>query len=371
VAARSLVCLLIPLGLSGCGHTEPFTAQKFDTDQPFSPSSPVQLTLNRGPDRRASWLPDGSGILYSTQAVGTRDDDVCLATLPPTGGRVRSFHCTLSPTGSNLTEALESAAASADGRLAFSAASSAIGARVPDRHELALAALDDPATRTALLAFPNTIPGRRMHGGASQIRWLTPTRLLYLGEAVNAIRPCPSCEMDTVRSGLDAVWISVDPGGTPQAIPGTDNASGVSPGGSEDEVYYTLGGDTRVYRQILSSGQVSVAFDFGAAGIARDVHVVGNRLTAVVGGRVHFASDPSLGLTQWDSGGMVHVVNLQDGSNFAIPDHTGLGLYRRPQISPDGSAIVAERYPLIVAGTPEGVDTTVVRVGDLYLLDLP
>ena len=99
-------------------------------------------------------------------------------------------------------------------------------------------------------------------------------------------------------------------------IAGTDLASGVSPGASEDEVYYTLNGDSRVYRKQLSSGDVTVVHDFGAAGFARDVHVVGNRMAAVVGGRVAFApADPSLGPTQWDSGGVVHVVNLQDGDD--------------------------------------------------------
>jgi hypothetical protein len=371
VPVRKLAYLLLPLGLSGCGHTEPFGARTFDTDQPFTPGPPVQLTLNRGPDRRASWLPDGSGILYSTQGVGTRENDICLANLPPTGGRQRSQHCTLSPTGSDLTEALESAAPSANGRLAFFAASSPIGARVPVRQELALASLDDPATRTVLLGIPYTIPGRRMHGGLSQIRWLSSSRLLYLGEAVNLITPCQTCQMDTLRSGLDAVWISVEPAGAPQPIPGTDNASGVSPGSTEDEVYYTIGGDTRVFRQLLSTGQVSVAHDFGVAGIARDVHVVGNRLAAVVGGRVHFGNDPTVGVTQWDSGGIVHVVNLQDGTDLALTNPTELALYRRPQISPDGTRIVAERYPLIVSDIGVAIDTTVARVGDLYLLDLP
>jgi hypothetical protein len=86
--------------------------------------------------------------------------------------------------------------------------------------------------------------------------------------------------------------------GVPAAVPGTDLASGVSPGASADEVFYTIGGDTRVFHRVLSSGEVSVAHDFGAAGIARDVHVVGRRLVAVVGGHVAFGVDPVLGPTQ-------------------------------------------------------------------------
>jgi hypothetical protein len=376
VAVRNLAYLLLTYGLSGCGHTEPFGTRTFDTDQPFNPDPPVQLTLNRGPDRRASWLPEGSGILYSTQGVGSRENDICLATLPSTGGRQQSLHCTLSPTSGDLTDALESAAASADGRLAFFAAISPIGALVPNRQELALASIADPATRTALIAIPYTILGHRTHSGVSQIHWLSPTQLLYLGEAVNVIRPCPFRQMDTVRSGLDAVRFSLD-GSPPQAIPGTENASGISPGITQDEVYYTLGGDTRVYRQTLSTGQVSVAYDFASAGIARDVHVRGTQMAAVVGGRVHFANDPSLGLTQWDSGGIVHVVNLQDGSDMVLTNPTDLALFRRPQMSSSGSQTIAERYPLILIdirdenGSLIRVDTLVSRVGDLYRFSHP
>ena len=53
-----------------------------------------------------------------------------------------------------------------------------------------------------------------------------------------------------------------------------------------------------------------------------------------------------------------------------ILDH--LGLYRRPQISPTGSAVVAEGYPLIFTPVSASeVDTTVDRRSDLYLFGQP
>lgn len=373
--SRRLACLLTLWMLAGCGHTEPFGEGRFGTEEPFVPTPPVRLTLNQGPDRRASWLPDGSGVLYSSQEFGTRDTDVCLAELPATGGRQRARTCTLSTNGSNLTEALESGVADAAGRLVYAAARSAIGAVVPQAEDLVLASLNDPATRTSLVSIPYTIPGRRTHSGISQLHWLGPNRLVYLGEAVTVYRPCQLCPLDTLRTGLDAVLL--DLGGSPQVVPGTDNTSGVSPGSTEDEVYYTVGGDTRVYRQILSNGEVSVAHDFGVAGIARDVHVAGQRLTAVVGGRVHFAVDPSLGPTQWDSGGILHVVDLQSGSDVVLGDPADPGLFRRPRLSPGGMEIVAERYPLSLVEVDEGtggqvrVDTTVVLVPDLYRFGQP
>lgn len=85
-SSRHGLLLLATLSLAGCGHTEPFTPGDFDTDVPFNPTPPIQLTLNRGPDRQAAWLPDGSALLYSTQLEGTRDHDVCLALLPPREG---------------------------------------------------------------------------------------------------------------------------------------------------------------------------------------------------------------------------------------------------------------------------------------------
>ncbi|MBA3553545.1 MAG: hypothetical protein H0W29_02120, partial [Gemmatimonadales bacterium] len=89
---------------------------------------------------------------------------------------------------------------------------------------------------------------------------------------------------------------------------------------------YTLAGDSRVYRHTLSSDLVQVTHDFGAAGIARDVHLVGNRLAA--------------------------------GTAVAL-DAPGL-LYRRPAISPGGGAIAAEGFPLIITALRPGVaDTTV------------
>jgi hypothetical protein len=370
-----LMCLLALMGSLGCSHTEPFGPRDFGTNQPFDPTPPLQLTLNRGPDRRAAWLPDGSAILYSTQRPATPDNDVCLASLLPSGGSQRSLTCDLSPDGVNLTEALESAAPASDGRLAFVGATSAIGALFPVREELALGSIDDPSNRSTLLVIPYTLPGRRTHSGISQVRWLSLTRIVYLAEAVTVFSPCDTCQKDTVRTGLDAMWLDLAlPGSPPQPIPGTDDASGVSPGGSEDEVYYTLNGDSRVYRRILSTGEVSVAFDFGAAGIARDVQVVGDQATVVVGGRVNFADNPTLGPTQWDSGGTLHVVNLRDGTDQIIEGLSTPVLFRRPQLSPSGAALVVEAYPLVISTPVPGsgvFDTTVSRVGDLYLLGQP
>jgi hypothetical protein len=366
--APLLACLLTWWAISGCGHTEPFGSSGFGTDRPFDFQPPVRLTLNLGADRDAAWLPDGSGILYAVTESGTRDTDVCLGLLPPSGGRTSDLHCDLTPNSSNLTDAFQSPAAFLDGRLAFVASTSSIGAKTPSEQGIVLASIADPETRRVLRTVPYALtPNGRVHAGVSQLRWFGPHRLLYLAEQVTYRTPCQGCELDTLRSGLDATWLSVnEPGAVPVQVPGTELASGVSPGSTEDELYYTLSGDTRVYRQTLSTGAVSVIYDFAGAGIVRDVHVVADRLAAVVGGRVAFGIDSTIGPTQWDSGGILHVVDLQGGADVAVE---GPGLVRRPQLSPSGSQIVAEVYPLII--DPVTTDTLVSRSSDLYLFSPP
>jgi WD40 repeat protein len=365
---------LVRLALLGvalaCGHTEPFGSQGYDTDQPFDPSPPLRLTLNRGPDRGPAWLPDGTGILYSTQLSDARDKDVCLALLPPTGGRQRALTCTLSTTGAQLREAIESAAPDSAGRLAFIAASSEPSAVLPASQSLVLGTVDRPGEYQPLLGLPYTSASGRLATGISQLHWSGKGRLVFLAEQVSTRRPCNGCELDTIRSGLEAVSLALDQSpATPEFVPGTDFASGVSPGSNEHEIYYTLGGDTRVYRKDLLTGEVAVAYDFGAAGLARDVDVVGTRMAAVVGGHASFSTDPSLGPVQWDSGGILHVVDFQTGSDVVLD---GPGVFRRPRLSPDGSRVVAELYPLIITDVGEGIqDTTVSRAGDLYLIGQP
>lgn len=364
--SRNLRALLVLLPLLGCGHTEPFGNVPTGSEEPFDPGPPARLTLNEGPDRGPAWLPDGSGIVYSAQQLGRRDHDVCLALIPPGGGRQRQLTCDLTPTGGDSADAIEFPAPAPDGRLAFVGVGSRIQAITPGSAAISLGSVSDPANRIRLQPLPYSAPGGPVHSTASQLRWLSSTRLLYLAERADYHVRCVVCvEWDTIITGLDVVSLDVSqPGSTPLRLPGTENASGVSAGATEDEIYFTRNADSRVYRQALSTGIVSVAHDFGPAGSARDVHVVGDRMAVVVGGRVAYGLDPAFGLTQWDSGGTLHVVDLQTGGDVPL---AGPGLFRRPQISPSGNGIVVEVYPLIVSGT----DTVVDRRSDLYLYGQP
>ena len=364
------------LATPACGHSDPFSGPSTGTDSPFDPTPPVRLTLNQAADRGASWLPDGSGILYSSQQTGRKDHDLCLAELPPTGGTQRRLVCNLSGLGDDSTNAIESPVASADGRLAFVKAAGAVGALGPSREAVAVSPTQDPAAGANLQPIPFSLTGEPRYSAVRQLRWQNASRLVFVASQVLYRVPCQFCQYDTIVSGLDVGVLDLSPAGASVSVlPGTDLATGVSPGATEDEVYFTLAGDSRVYRRLLSSGATDVVYDFGAAGFARDVHVAAGRLVAAVGGRVAFSVDPDLGPTQWDSGGIVHVVTLASGTDVALD---GPGLFRRPVLSPDGTRVVAEGYPLSiteivdpVTGAVLAIDTTVARVADLYLFGAP
>ena len=358
----------------GCGHTEPFTNPSQSSDQPFDPTPPVRLTLNAASDRGAAWLPDGAGILYSAAQDGRPDSDVCLALLPPGGGSQRLLYCDV-PGGPDLRDAIESAAPASDGRLAFLATSSTLNGEIPFSQAILLAPSLDLAEATQVRSFPYTAPDGQVHRTASQLRWLAPGTLVYLGETFDARRACRLCPLDTIVTGLAVATLDVtNPGSAASIVPGTEFASGVSPGDNPDLIYFTLGGDTRVFQRSLSTGSVQLVHDFGSAGIARDVQVQDSRLVATVGGRVAFSTDSVLGPTQWDSGGVVHLVDLAGGTDTPLP---GPGLFRRPVLSPAGDHVVAEGYPLVITRVPnpagEGTipDTTVSKSSDLYLFALP
>ncbi len=364
---RSAVALA--LALLGCGHTDPFTPADQGTDQPFNPTPPVLLTLNTAADRRPAWVADGSGIVYSTQLVARLDRDVCLTVLPPTGGRQREVWCDV-PGDTAVTDAIESAAPGPGGRLLFIAASGRIGSANPVTQGFALAPGLDPTNAQIVGTLPFTPAGAPPQNGADQLRWLDADRIAYLGVEAVYWNPCPGC-LDTLLQGRSVNLLPISPSSsTPVLVPGTEFATGLAAAAGGNEIFYTLRGDSRVFRRSLSNGEAVVAFDFGSGLIARDIHVVGNRLVAVVGGRVAVNNlVPQFGLVQWDSGGVIHVVDL--ASNVDQPLDDPPRLYRRPLLSPAGDRIVAEGYGLIITDGDTGPDTTVSRESNIYLIGAP
>lgn len=366
--APAMLCLaaLSP----ACGHSEPFS-YPLGTDAPFDPGPPARLTLNPGHDGNPAWLADGSGILYSSQQLNRPDVDVCLAELPPTGGSQRRLVCDI-PGGKATTDAVQSPAVSSDGTLAFlSAGNGGIGGTSPVFTGIAVSNTLDAANPQTVRGLPFTPADGGTQDYAGYLRWLTPGHLVYVGQEFRAIRPCGTidCPYDTLIHGTEVTVLDLSDfsGGNVvgTVVPGTAQATGVAPIQDGAAILFTLTNDTRIYRRALSSGAVSVFRDFGPAGVVRDVHASGNRVAAVVGGRVAFSVDPRIGPTQWDSGGVLYVLDLEGQEDVALG--TPERLYRRPALSPDASRVVVEGFELIITPLDTGTDTTVSKSGDLFL----
>ncbi len=354
---------------AGCSHSEPFSNPQ-GSEEPFDPGPPARLTLNPGHDGHPSWLPDGSGILYSSQQLDRTDVDVCLTELPATGGRQRWLACDLAGDRTSR-DAAQSAAVSPDGRLAvLRAGNGELGGQSPVFLGIALAPTLDVYQAQTVRTLPFAPAGGASHDYAGHLRWLREDALVYVGQLFRAQPACPDreCPLDTLVLGTEVTLLELSGSAVNgSAVPGTTHATGVAPILDGAAILYTLRADTRIYRRALSSGEVAVVHDFGAAGVARDVHAAGNRVAAVVGGRLGFAVDPRIGPAEWDSGGIVHVLEL-DGASPVVLDTPGR-LYRRPALSPDGSRLAAEGFPLVINVDPVTgeTDTTVHRSGDLYL----
>ncbi|MGH7580140.1 MAG: hypothetical protein ACREM9_08210 [Gemmatimonadales bacterium] len=352
---------------AACSHSEPFTNPQ-GTDLPFDLGPPARLTLNSAHDGNPSWLGDGSGILYSSQQLNRPDVDVCLAELPPTGGSQRRLVCDI-PGDKTVTDAAQSPAAAADGSVALlSAGNGDIGGTSPVFLSLAVTPTLDAANLQTVRTLPLTPEGGVQQDYAGALRWLTSNRLVYVGQHFRAFRNCPdgNCPLDTLPLGTEVTVLDI--GGSPAravAIAGTTQATGVAPVQDGAAILFTLANDTRLYRRTLTSGAVAVIHDFGPTGVVRDVHAGGSRIAVVVGGRISFSVDPRHGPVQWDSGGVLHLLDL-NGENEAVLA-TPERLYRRPAVSPDGSRVVAEGFPLIITGPASAPDTTVSKRGDLYL----
>lgn len=353
--------------LAACGHETPFAAEDPRVTGPRTSASPIRLTYNDGDDRTAAWLPDGSGIIYSSERLDLRDGDRCLNHLPAGGGAVQREMCARGAGQQDSTHRFEAPAVSAGGRIAFLRAVSTIGLQKGPAMHLMLGLADDPASASPVTIVPYAAPGGRTHGNVSHLVWLNESRLVFLGE--DLFYQGSTFLPDTFTTGLEIVRVETAPDVSFSIVPGTEYASSVAGGGDDDTIVYTLGGDSRVFRQSLASGAVSVLHDFGAAGIARDVQLHGATLVAIVGRSVLFQFEDAHGMVQRDEGGDLHVVDLAAGTSVvhSRPDV----LFRRPAISPDGTALVVEVSPFApVHVGPDSEFNATNHRPDLWLFDL-
>jgi WD40 repeat protein len=351
-----------------CDHGAPFQPESPAPAPPFSALFPRRLTFNLGDDRTPSWLPDGSGIIYSSEREDRPDHDRCLAILPGEGGTVRTRYCRVEPDRVDSTDVMEAPAVSSDGRIFFNQVVSRIGRQKLGASALMLGSADDPLRAVPLRALPYTAPNGRFHSSVRVPQWVSGDSLVYLAELLfyegSTFLP------DTFYTCVDVVLLDLS-AATPvfTVLPGTDYASSVSLSDEPGVVYYTLGGDSRVFRRALTSGDVTVVHDFGPGNIVRDAQVRGTTLVAVVGRSVLYRFEDAHGFVQRDEGGDLAFVDLGSGGTTTFS--TDSVLFRHPMISPDGSRVVVEVQPFApVHADPDSDFNAPNHRADLWLFEL-
>lgn len=325
--------------LAACDHAQPFGAADLGPNQPFSATFPRQLTFSVLGDVQPAWLADGSGIIYSF-ATGEPDKDRCLGILPADGGRRVDDICHRPVRDADSTNALWDPAVGPGGVLAYLRESSvaALGAVAPSSRELVVATLADPDPGRVVLRLPYIAPDGQVHDDASDLHWLSDRALVYLAEHLTySFPPYPT---DTVYTPLEIVRVDlVGDSSTLTVVPGTTNATSVA-ADSDGTIYYTLAGDSSVYRLAPGAPAAEVVYDFGSAGAATDVQVRGGVLIA-------------------SAGGVLYLVNLgtMTSTPVAVPANRDVSV---PALSPSG-------LRLVVQAQPTGSDAP----PDLWLLEVP
>lgn len=343
--------------IAACAHEAPLRPGSYPPDGPFGTGPLVQITFSTGSDLSPTWLPDGSGFFYTRERTDRTDLDRCLALLPSQGGSVSREICDRTPAADDSVNAFSAPAIGADGRLAYVRASAPLDVGrplAPRYHEIVVATLANPGAARVLRTVPYVGPSGRLHQEISQVRWLTDSVLVYVGQKVDYVGACGPCPKDTLPTGLEIVQLDFR-GAVPllTMLPGSDQASSLAVV-TPDTLYFTVNGNSRVFSLALSTDQIAVVHDF-VGGIARDVQVAGTRLVAVVGGNVSFVNDPGTGPVQRDGGGRLMLVDRTSGAETLLAP---LGImFRHPALSPSGTDVVAE----VVTGA-----TT-----DLWLLEVP
>ena len=343
--------------LAACEHTAPFRPGAYGPSGILTPGDPARLTYNPGQDLMPAWSSTGAEIVYTAQRLDRADGDYCLAFLPAAGGAISRYVCRTSAADDSLN-VFDQAALSADNQIAYVRASNtrAVFRIGPDAQELVVAPVADPNNARVLQRLPFTAAWGIRYDALSHLAWLGRDRVAAVGERVTYPRSCSSCAADTVKTGIGILTIDFTTAPpTVARLPTGDSASSLAAEPSADTLYFTRDGDSRVYRHVFSSSRTDTIYDFGAAGIARDVSVSRGRLAAVVGGDVSYSVDSVLGASQPDRGGPLYLMIL--GSP---PTQLGNAAwrFRRPQVAPDGKHLVVAAWD-------------VAPTSDLWLFQLP
>jgi hypothetical protein len=354
--------LLGVLLVTACAHSEPFDVPDTQIDGLLAGGEPARLTFADGVGE-PSWLLDGTAIAYAGNGLLGHPQDRCLELVPAGGGTVRREVCDASAFA-ELVDTYAYPDASAD-RLAFLYQNAVAGGN-PTLAGIFVAPLDAPVVGSAVRSLPFLGPDGVFYVTASHVRWLDADELIFIGHAEQSVQPCPApaCSPINVVYPRTLFRGGASAGAAFTPVPDLAFPSSVSPGAATDEIYFTLANDPRIYRRVLSTGEQAVIHDFGALGVARDVHFSAGRLTAIVGGKVQVWVEPNGPLQSSDSGGHLYVLDPATGGVRRLSDEGRW--FRHPALSPAGSALVGEGYDVVI-----DQDTTVSPRGDLWLYGAP
>jgi hypothetical protein len=340
--------LLFLMVLAACEHTGPASAADPGGDGPFVPGEPLRLTYEPGSGQRTpQWSRTSSEIIYAYPGDKNQFDmsSGCVGALPAAGGSRGRAYCDTDAAARDTTSLLTAWPAEApDGRVVFEHRRFRRFASFPFKSQLVVRA-SLQTHNVPVLPLPFFANGKSQ-GGVTHPAWLDAERIIFVGRGVVVT------SNDSVSTGQDIfTFVVADSVPGLAVVPGTTWASSLDLDPSGDTLYYTISGDSMVYRRALSSGTVDTIFNFGALGIARDVRVRNGRLVAIVGGTVSWGVHESLGMAQKDGGGPIYAVTLPAGTPTLLTFPTDQ--YQHLAISPDGEYVVAS------------------HLGDLWRLSLP
>lgn len=323
VTAGPRIGLALVLALTtACGHVNPAAPDDQRIVGAFDSTPPLRLTLNPGQDQWPVWSTDGQSIWYSYEDLDRSDHDHCLGLIPAAGGTRSAGFCQDAPVAASDSLDVASSPAIRGTRLAWVRVNSTIGGLIPDGGDIVVAPLSNLSAQQSVRHFPYHASSGSDYSFGVDLQWLDDTTLVYVGVqmTVNTISD------DTVIAGQEVALIHLGAtGATSSVVGGTAGASSVAVGPRNWEIYFTKDGDSRVFHLLLPDTNATTAFDFGGAGIAQDVRILGPKMLAVAGGTVYL---------------------VQGGTTTAVTAPGGI--WRHPTFRPDGLAFAAERRDSIL-----------------------
>ncbi len=335
------VAPLLAVVVAACGHGDAWVFTAAPLGAPLAGGEATRMTYNTGDDLDPSWFPDGRTFIYTAERRDRRDRDRCLAVMAVAGGTTQAMVCQRAGASDDSLDVMQIGTPGPDGRTAFLYSTYDLFTFSSyETRQLVVAGLDAPLVPEARKAiFPLQPNGGYAHDGIGEIAWRSPTELVYLATLPHYPQPCKTCRPDTATP---VQVVTADIGGDTAivtAVPNTVYATSFALQGT-DTLFFTLLGDGRIFRRVLSTGAETLVRDFGLGVIARGVQVAGSRMLAIVGGFATVELLPGMGYVQYDDGGPIRLIDLQTGADTTVS--AGGRLYRYPALSPDGRTVLAE-----------------------------